>query len=223
MGRSSYRVFGKDTNPTIYYLLGNAGRTRMYSPHIVLLSLFGYRIVAFEYEATVLSSGEPERLLHVLKEITEVVKKDQAKRQVAGLYGVSLGTFLGMNVMARTGIKKGMFNTGPANLVQVIWDATGFTPIKDSFKMNGYNRQDLTKAWQEISVPAILNLLEGSEILNMNSQDDHIITFDNYQATERLLVDRGIAVRRITTKRYGHVVTIIRNMCRLRTTVNFFR
>src|SRR5580700_6588484 len=117
------RVFGKDSSRTIYYLVGYQTTVGLFSKHINLLVRAGFRVVAFEYDHMVIDAGEPERLHAMMNELVEAIRTDMSVHQVAGVYGISLGSFLGFNIVARTGIKRAMFNTGPANLVEVVWHA----------------------------------------------------------------------------------------------------
>ena len=215
-------IFGKDSNPTIYYLVGHGGKVSQYRLHIKYLVWRGFRVVAFEYDPKILVAGEPERLVSTTIKITNHVKRDQAKGEVAGVYGISLGCFIGMNVMTRAGIKRGMFNTGPANLTEVVWGAPDFSVTREAFKNNGYNREGLAMAWQPIEMPAFASKLAGSKLLFMNSKDDEIVTYENYLATVSLLRDVGVTEDSIITKRYGHVSVIIRNLFRLKTVTRFF-
>lgn len=218
----NYRVFGRDRSPTIYYLLGNGGRIRLYMPHIRALTLFGYRIMAFEYDPQVLAAGQPGRLIQVADEITSAIKSDMKGRQVAGLYGVSLGSLLAINMMARLGIKKTILNTGPGSIVSVIWEVPAFEATKQRYIKNGHDRGAVEKLWKHLEAADNADHLTGSQMLCLNSVDDKIITYANVKATIGQL-RKTVEIQETTIKELGHMRAIIRNMFRLRTTIGFFR
>lgn len=83
----TYKIFGKDTRPTIYYLVGYRNMIHQYNPHIRLLVGAGFRIVAFAYDRSILDNGDPKLLIESLKHIVATVNKDKRKRPVAGIFG----------------------------------------------------------------------------------------------------------------------------------------
>src|SRR5688572_4419638 len=102
-----YKVYGSDKRPTVYYITGYGGKLGIYAPHIYSFVLKGFRVVAFEYDKAILNAGEPKILLQILQELEKIIKEDKKSRRVVGVYGVSLGTFIGLNVMVACGVKTG--------------------------------------------------------------------------------------------------------------------
>lgn len=222
MSKITQKVFGTDQNPTIYYFVGHAGTISQFLKHIKFLQKNGFRIVAFEYDPLILTAGEPDRLLKVFDELLQAVQNDMSGRKVAGIYGISLGTFLGFNILARTEIKRALFNTGPAKLARIVWETEAFTQAKAMFIKNGFEQKDIDQIWKDLEPPSIAPGLTGKDIICMNSTGDEVVTPPIYRQAITLLKDGGVKIELIESKRFGHRNTIIRNLLRLRFTVAFF-
>ena len=140
------QVFGQANKPTIYYLTGYGGRINQFKIHIKALARAGFRVVAFEYERSIIENGDPELLISSLKHIVAYVNKDKQTHPVAGIFGVSLGTWLGFNVMIMTDISRGYYLSGGVNIANTIWSNPNLEIAKQAFMANGFTLPDFHKA-----------------------------------------------------------------------------
>ncbi len=211
-----HQVFGKPNKPTIYYLTGFGGTIKQYKPHILALRLLGFRIVAFAYDKSILASGNPSSLVKALDSIVEYVSKDQKTHKVAGLYGASLGSWLGGNVLVMCGIKSGVFNTGAASIVRVVWDNPNFQDIKAAFVKKGNNRRTLEERWGPYEFTADGRRWAGKRVLIMSSRDDEILDIHEVETNIHSWQKAGDNIEWIASRGLGHERVIKRNMLRFR-------
>ena len=218
------KAYGSDENPTIYYLTGYTGTIRKYRPHIYALLLGGFRILAFEYDTAVLDSGEPSTLIQTLKDIESAIQKDKEGREIAGIYGVSLGSWLGLNAMVACDLKKGMFNTAGTSIARGVWELPRLKKEKATYRKHGYDRQDLEKAWGHYDkIADFSKRLSGAKIVVLNSTTDEIIKIDEARENIQAWQQDDLEVELITSTGLKHGSAITRHMLRLRKTLRFFK
>lgn len=218
-----HKIYGNDEKPTIYYLTGYGGRVKQYLPHLYALMLGGFRIFIFEYDKSILNAGDPHKLLEAMKDIEETVNKDKQKREIAGLYGVSLGSWLGLNVVVACGLKKGMFNTGATSIVKVVWDNPRLKAEKEAFKKHGYDRKALERLWCDYDFCADGNRYKGKQLVVMNSTKDEIMDINEAKQNVRGWQQDNVDVEFITSGAFKHGPAIARHMLRLKKTIRFFK
>jgi predicted esterase YcpF (UPF0227 family) len=221
-GIVTYKIFGRDNAPTIYYLTGFKSTIKQYRPHIAVLTRAGFRIVIFQYHKNILMSGEPRTLIESLRYIERVVAEDKKGRPVAGVYGVSLGSWLGFNIMRRCKITYAMFNGGGMPCAETIWHNPHLAAVKREYKNNGYDFGDLEQAWadDELRVKAVL---DGKRVIMLNSKADEIMDINGVRQTIKVLRDEGAEVRWIVVRGLRHAPSIVWHVLRFRLAVVFFR
>lgn len=218
-----HKTFGKTAYPTIYYLpgYGDGKQIRRYAPHIYTLVTAGYRVVAFEYGWPILQSGNPQTLISALETIESYIKEDKKGRTVAGVYGASLGGWLGTNVLRDCGIQRGVVNSGSARLSRAIWGAPDARKERRAYTANGYNEEDLQQYWEPYE-PIEPVFLKKKKLLVMNSTKDEVFNI----AESRLVIAawqlEGNDVTSIEVKGLSHGKGIARNMLRLKTIAMLF-
>ncbi len=219
----NHKTYGKETKPTIYYILGFTGRLGQYQPHIKVLVRLGFRVVAFEYDDSVLNDGNPQIIIGAIQKISDVVRADQKTHKVAGVYGVSLGVFMGLNILDQNNIRTGMFNSGAAPLRDTIWNNPLLAHQKAGFVKNGYSFNDLQKAWQAYEISPDPTRFKDKRLLFMNSRADRTITFDRVYKNLSAWQKAGLDMKLIVFDRLGHAPAIVRNMFRISATTKFFK
>jgi hypothetical protein len=218
-----HRIYGKADRPTIYYLTGYGGTLKRYAPHIRTFVAAGFRVVAFGYDKAVLNTGDPARLIEVLHELVKAINQDKKNHAVAGVYGASLGSWLGANVLVLCDLHAGLFNTGAGSIVRAVWDNPRFRAEKQAFQERGHTRKSLQRAWGAYEFPPESRRWRGKHALIMSSTGDKVIGIDEVRHNVRSWQNSGDDVRLIVTKRLGHGPVIVRNMFRARRTSAFFR
>jgi predicted esterase YcpF (UPF0227 family) len=186
------------------------------------MTWLGYRVMAFEYDADVISGGQPQKMLDTADELTRLIKADMKGRKVAGIYGVSLGSYFGFNLMIRTGINRTILNTGPASLVGIVWDPPAYEVTRQRYLKNGYDRAALAKAWSPMEAESLLDWPEDPRLLCMNSKGDQVVTYDNVTRTKKIVKSYGVKLSEVTSRRPGHAGAIVRNMLRIWRTKRFY-
>src|SRR5882762_5798469 len=147
-----YKVFGKDSKPTIYYIVGFRMRLSQFWVHIQLLRMRGFRVVAFDVNPEVLTKGDPELLAQAMAQFLTIVKADMRGRKIAGAYGVSLGSFFALNVLALPEVPRAALNTGGGSILQAVWEMYVLDWVKQKYVDKGYNRAEVGKAWNPVDI-----------------------------------------------------------------------
>lgn len=220
----SHRVFGNETKPTIYYVngYGDGGTIRKFRPHTWLLGLLGFRIMAFEYGNAILNAGDPTKLPEAIRTIADLIRQDMKSHKTAGIYGVSLGSFIGLNLLSLCDIEKGMFNTGGVSVTKTIWDNPHLTKEKAAFVSNGYARASLEKHWASYEVNEDASRLQHKTILLMISTGDTVLPYVEAARNATAWHRAGIRVSLVTSRGMGHSTAIVRNLFRILRTRRFF-
>jgi len=222
MTKIRYRAFGGDNLPTIYYMGGYGGRIRNYRPHIYSLVFSGYRVVAFEYDNSVLASGDPQTLIDTLNDAEAVIHEDRQNRVVAGLYGVSLGTWFSQNIMKDFGIERGVYNSAVSNLVDAIWNNPNLKKEKQSCIDTGISRSEHERHWQPYDMRLKQNKFAGKKLLVMNSGADQVVDINEVRRTVKDWRSHGSDVTFIEVYWLSHALSIAWNYFRIRRVARFF-
>lgn len=219
----SQRIIGKESAPTIYYFAGYGTPLWLVTPHIRVLRRMGFRVYAFSYKADILSAGEPQLLVEAIETIKKIVTKDMQTHKVAGVYGMSLGAFIGLNIQRLCGIKKGLHNTGGVGIVSAIWDNRHLSKEKDRYTENGYSKQDLQKLWAPYEAHENTQVT-GLEIVLLAAKRDAVLSYDEAKRNIGAWKESADA-KLVTTSSLGagHITVVIRNFFRLRETNRFYR
>lgn len=219
-----HKVYGSAHKATLYYLTGYGDRPiRHYLPHIYALMLGGFRVVAFGYDKSILSKGDPQLLIEALQDIAHTINQDKKKHKVAGVYGISLGSWLGCNVLAMCHIKRGMFNTGAVSIVRAIWKNERLHAEKAAFKKQGYTMHSLKKIWGKYDFDTSGARFKGKKVVVINSTNDDIIDINEARANIAEWHKDNPDMRLITTSHRRHGPAIWRHSLRLRQTIQFFQ
>lgn len=215
------REFGGTGNPTIYYFTGYGSSIEQMKLHIRALTLFGYRVVAFEYEKKILNSGDPKYLVEAIDRIKQTVKADQVHNNAAGIYGMSLGSHIGFELLRQLHIDRAIFNTGGVSVLRAIWDGKLDGEVRRAFENNGQTRQSNLEAWKTIEHFGDLN--KDKKVLLMVSDGDELLesewAIQNFYKWQK----SGAKAELIVTPKLSHGHAIFRNLFRHIRTVKFYK
>lgn len=215
-----HQIFGKATYPTVYYFTPYGSGIKRFRAHIWLFVRAGFRVVAFEYDKSVLAGGNPRVLPATIDEITEWVKKDAVKHRVAGVFGMSLGAYIGWNIMKRTDIQYGFYCTGGTKATNTIWNASFLEQEKLAFEEAGYSKHDLDLAWKDIDK---VDKFKGKKIVVVYSVDDEVTTYQEASQNFIKWQEQGTVMQKIELKRSNHEQTVKRGLLKIQTLLSFFR
>lgn len=220
----TYKVFGKASWPTIYYMTGYGGTIKLYKPHISMFVRNNYRVLAFEYDERVLASGKPELIVQALKYITDVVSTDCADHRVAGVYGVSLGSWFGWYVTKHNDrIERGVFNCGGDSIIRAVLQGPTMESVRKAQQKNGVDKKKLEQVWGPYDIHHDANKGAQKKILLFNSKADKIISYKEARRFFHEVKDLGGEAEHITFYFLGHKWAIIRALFYRRKTLGFFR
>lgn len=178
--------------------------------------------MAFAYDPGVLSGGQPKLLRDALDEVLGAIKKDMVGRRVAGVYGMSLGSFFAWEVAALPGIMRGMFNTGGANTAKAVWTSPRLRKERDAFIANGFTQAQVNKVWAPQSIDYDAKRLKGKKLFVMDSTVDKLIPIANVRYYIKEYQKHGMDIELLEMGLTNHGYTIIRNLFRLKRTIKFF-
>lgn len=218
-----HKIFGSPDKPTIHYMTGYGGTIRQMRPHIATLQLAGFRVSAFEYDRSILSGGDPTLLPTTVDEIKGAVAEDMRQHEAAGVYGISLGTLIGANVLAKTGLKRAMFNTGLVSMADVNWNNYHQAQEKQGFIDSGHDYESLRQTWQDIEVASLADRVKGKDVVLMASTGDTYLGYEEACRTAEAWKHAGTSVDVVTSKGLDHTPAIVRNALRVSRTVKFFK
>lgn len=162
-------------------------------------------------------------LIEAIETTRQVVAKDMKTHKVAGVYGMSLGAFIGLNIQRLCDITKGMYNTGGVGIVNAIWDNRHLSKEKDTYVENGFSKQTLRELWAPYEAHEQTDVT-GKQILLLAAKRDAVLSYD--EAERNIKAWQADADARLITTSYlgvGHVTVVVQNFFRLRTTYLFFR
>jgi hypothetical protein len=186
----------------------------------MVMQAMGFRILGFEYDKSILNGGDPTLLLEAISSIKDAIESDAETHDVAGIYGMSLGAYIGFNVLKRTNIDRAIFNTGGVSIVDTVWHSPSLVVEKHTFEQAGFTYKDMQRLWSDIDKPrelsgdkkALLMISSGDKVI---SPEESMESFAHWQASG---VDGALLRSRIL----GHGEVIVRNLFRLKRTKDFF-
>jgi len=220
-----HQTFGADQDPTIYFMCGYSSTLGQYrAPIGRILVNAGFRVMAFDYDNRVLNSGDPQDLPHAVDEVVHVVEEDKRNREVAGTYGVSLGSLVALNVLRLDGVPRAMFNTGGVKASNAVWQARRLKTERANFEKNGRTKEDLAAAWAPYEDVLDASGMAGKKLLIMDSTADQTIDYREAVQTFQTLWQQGVDVSFLTLRGLSHKQANIWNLlARPRLTRRFFR
>lgn len=216
------QVFGKEEKPTIYYLTGYGVPIKRHHLHILALQVCGFRIFAVESDRAILDDGNPKLMLQCLDEIHEIINRDKANHKIGGVYGVSLGGFLGINVAVMCGIKRSILVGGGTNLAKLIWTKPAMKYSRASFRKKGETLSSLAQAWKNIDLSEDGSKYFGKQFLFMNSTRDEVVDIEDGTRCINAWRDQGVQVQQLVINYFNHVNSCIWFFTKLRKTTKFY-
>lgn len=188
-----------------------------------LLSWSGFRVVAFDHTKSLLDSGEPQQLQAACEVVSSYIADDMKKATVAGVYGISLGTFFALYCGVKNGIDMIMLNAGLDSFARIVSEQRRLGYISNNFKKNGYDTPELFAAWQPYDLVLSPELFSAKELLVMDSMADDLIDYDAVLKNITAFKAAGAQVELIISKSLGHGQVIVRNCFRIIKTISFFK
>jgi len=217
------RIFGKDDKPTIYYIVGFRMKIKQFEVHIRALTLAGFRVVAFDSNPAVLTKGNPELLAQAMAQFLTIIKADVQGRTIAGAYGISLGSFFALNVLALPEVPRAALNTGGGSILQAVWEMDVLGWVKQKYVDKGFSRSDVGKAWNPVDISQNTHKIAGKSLLAAASYADEFVPIDDALRHYKEWQEDGVKAQLDIYKHLKHKQLIILNLLRIGKTAKFFK
>lgn len=214
------QYFGNPENPTVEYFTPYGTTFRTMKPHIWLLARMGLFVHGYEYDRAIMNAGDPDLLPNTIDAIQRKVEDDIGSGEVRGIYGASLGAFIGFNILRRTTIDRMILNTGCVSAVETLWTNPGLAEEKQAYIDAGYTKDDLAERWRDIDGEA--EPPRGKKVILMASTDDNMFSFEEAREYFNTWAPDCAQAELIVSKRLRHREAVIRNLCRVSKTANLF-
>lgn len=190
-------------------VVGFGGTIAGYREPIASLRATGYDVVAFEYDTTVLSNGDPKALLSLIDTITTAINSLAKGYDELLCTGASLGAYIAFNVQRRLDKAKiGIYATAGISVSHVIFTTRVFRAVKKAFLANGYAEGMLLRAWKGIEILEDAGMDNSKSLLIVMGKRDRIVRYKTASAAMERWRHNGTRVCYFGIPGIGHALTI---------------
>lgn len=184
--------------------------------------LRGYRVVYLQPIKEVLSINEPTWLGKAIAQACQVIEDDQAKNSsaVSALVGVSLGSYLGLNITLNVPMEKFVIVAGGVPLSQVFSTNKIFRLDRAEVESSGGGKK-LKQYWEPYDEAFKKADLRKLSALFINSHNDHIIPDEKLAAFLESYKQTGAKVLNYHKGNLTHVLQVLSINFRIRQIHNF--
>lgn len=185
----------KCSNRTLYFIGPYTGRKFYYWPFLYLMEWRGYRVVYLQPITAVLDAMHPEWLEQAIVQAQDIIYDDRKSvaRQSDYLLGVSLGSYIGLNVILTERFKRFAVVAGGAPLAGIFRAHYLFASQRRRLKKRG-GYEHVDKHWQKFDEAFKKHQLDDLEVLGLNSTADRMITRQKLESFMKDLTDAGAKV-----------------------------
>ncbi|HSE29789.1 MAG TPA: prolyl oligopeptidase family serine peptidase [Candidatus Saccharimonadales bacterium] len=221
----SVKQLGSGDKLVLFYI-GWRGELKTYNYPIKKLVNAGFKVIAYEYESGVLTPNIEATLKNakaILDDSLRKIEENKSATQIA-TFGTSYGTLIASLVAKKSPkVSKVILNLAGDWLGDTVWswDRTN-KDFKDELIKDGVSKIQLHSAWATISSAYQSEKLKDKDVLLYVAKNDHVIPYDRGIALARDLKKGGANVI-LKTNRFGHMVSIIVNLARSKTYLDFLQ
>lgn len=198
------KQYASDGSDTIYFIGPYGGRTIYFNIFIQDMRRRGYSVVYIQPEKSVLDVFRPANLHFAIERISAFIQEDIIRRpdNKAAIVGVSLGSFIGVNLLGDLPINKYIAIAGGAEILSVFRDDKLFRAARKKLDASEGGADLLYKYWQQYDVNFKERDLHKVQALVINSNGDRMITPNK---RERFLDDLSSAGALVSRESYGRL------------------
>ncbi|HSX44583.1 MAG TPA: hypothetical protein VLF39_00510 [Candidatus Saccharimonadales bacterium] len=207
---SSYFFESSEPNgELVSYAAGYNSKIKTYNHAVKTLNNMGYDVLAFDYDPAVLQAGQPQYLLDVVDRAVEQVKDKSKDYQETVSMGVSLGGFIGYNVLKRIGSSSvGAFADCGVDFVPAIFNSGTLDDVAKAYQNNGYDQASLNRIWEPLDVePSKATFPKDKSFIVFDGTRDKLIDFNEAKQNIEDWAAKGINVKQYPLKGLGHLLT----------------
>jgi len=211
------REFGVSNNRVVFFFAGMGTRVGLYKKPINRMVEAGFHVIAFDFEARLVRSGEPDLWLDVGQKVSDTVKQQIKKLSTEGVkgfscFGVSMGTLMAIKCAAdNSEIKKIIINLTYGSVADNVWTWRAIKPAKTRAKQLGYTLKELDKKLAPISPIPNASKLKGKEVLIYLARRDKVLLYTQSVQFKDALDRAGVEYEYIENKYFGHIISGIIN------------
>lgn len=201
---------GEKNSQLVCYVAGYTAKIQHFRLSIRKLQKLNYDVIAFEYDDSVLTDGDPQKLIDIVKEVTKRVKKHEDNYTNIVCMGASLGSLISFNVQKR--IKKariGLYAAGGVIAAEALFGAAELSKEQKAFIANGYDQQKLSRVWKSLEIQKESDFPADKSFITVNGVNDVISKFNIAQAYMNSWKEQGAQARMIRLPFAGHKRTIM--------------
>lgn len=213
----------KQSDKTLYFIGPYTGRKIYFLPFFYTMYWFGYRIVYLQPVNDVLNAMQPTWLEQAILQAGDIIYQDRSEvsRKSDYLIGVSLGSYIGLNLLLSEQFKKFVVIAGGAPLIDVFRSHYLFGGQRRRLRKTG-GFSHVNAHWEKFDKAYKKYQLKDLEILGFNSKADRMITQDRLQPFMQNLTDAGAKVESRLNYLLPHEVQAFSTNWRMWTIHSFF-
>ncbi|MCA9309213.1 hypothetical protein KC973_02455 [Candidatus Saccharibacteria bacterium] len=214
----------RSSKKTLYFIGPYTGRKFYFLPFFWVVQWLGYRIVYLQPVNAVLDSSQPQWLEQAIVQAQDVIYADrkEVQRDEDYLLGVSLGSYIGLNVILTERFKKFVVIAGGAPLADIFRTHYLFYSQRRKLRKNG-GFEHIDAHWKKFDEAFKKHQLNGLRVLGFNSRADHMITQQRLQAFMDELIKAGAKIESRLTHFYPHEVQAFSTNWRMFAVDKFFK
>lgn len=204
----------KQMKGVIFFLCAHDTRLKSYKFAIKQLLRQGYEVVGYEFDPTVIHSGDPNvlpRFVDAMRQEVETVIENKYNDSAieVGIFGNSIGTFIGYNILDIPQVNWVIMNTG-GNMARGFWR---LPRARRAFEENGVTLGQLELAWHRVQNPKWHNP-KGKRVLFLSSTGDKLATIEDALTAHEYMLKHGVNSKFVRMRRLNHQHTIMYNLTR---------
>lgn len=205
-----YVVNPANSVKTIYLIGPYTGRLLYFRYFLGKLAKRGYRVYYLQPYKSVLSSKQPQNLENAIAQAYQLISDDMKKlsrEHKAYLVGISLGSYLGLNVLVDLPrINKFAVIAGGVPLGGVFRTSSLFLMQRRQLKNSDESLESVERHWVKFDEAFKSQDLRGRHILALNSRGDQLIKSKYLDIFLKELTQAGARVDDIRSGYLPHII-----------------
>ncbi|HSX43870.1 MAG TPA: prolyl oligopeptidase family serine peptidase [Candidatus Saccharimonadales bacterium] len=208
-----FKATNKPNDELVCYVSAYGAKVSKFNLAITTLQKLGYDVIAFDYDSAVLTAGNPQILLDIIKDVTDHLQKKSNNYKQTICMGASLGAFIAYS--AQKSVDNafiGAYAAAGVDPMNAFFSARSFKKIATAFLSNGYDKIKLGKAWSSLDVDpsrANFSFPANKSFIAFDGTTDRIVKYKEAKQNVAYWTSRGIHVKLFPVVGRGHLLTVI--------------
>lgn len=186
-------------------IAGYRGKIKSYATVVADLHQLGYDVVVYEHSATVLTEGDPQKLIDLVDGLRADFAKLSVNYEMAICTGASIGAGLCLALQTHFPIIKfGVYAGAGVSPPAAVFEAPLFYFVRRTFKKRGIDAPRLKSLWNNVDIIADTPMNHQSPFLIVLGKRDKIANYRKAIRTFDAWRLRGEPIKVITQPAMGH-------------------